>query len=200
MSMPDMPNMPGMPDMSGGMSLNMPDSASLNMPDMQLTLPDIAPVSEPASSPGTGPSIGGGGVEHTQIKNSGEGVKKLCKEYVMPDAPVLTPEGGLQLEIVDSNHSPDGKSKSKKSKDGKGKYGDNQSADGIGDFGGKKGDASDDLLKDLEQEVSVEEAVNTSIMKEYADMPITCDEIETDLKGILDNITVNARGKKKSRT
>jgi hypothetical protein len=30
----------------------------------------------------------------------------------------------------------------------------------------------------------VEEAVNMSIMKEYADMPITCDEIETELKGI----------------
>ncbi len=197
MSMPDMPNMPNMPD---GMSFNLPDSAPLSMPDMQLTLPDIAPVSEPASSPGSGPAIGvGGGGEHAPIKNSGEGVKKLCKEYVMPDAPLMPGEEGLQLGLGDPGQSPDGKSKSKKSKDAKGKYGDSQSQNQIGDFGGKKADASDDLLKDLEAEVTVEEAVNMSIMKEYADMPITCDEIETDLKGILGNITVNTHGKKNMR-
>ncbi len=34
-----------------------------------------------------------------------------------------------------------------------------------------------------------------SIMKEYQDMPITCVEIESDLKGILDQITINGQGR-----
>lgn len=62
----------------------------------------------------------------------------------------------------------------------------------------KKG-AGDDLLADLESSAKQVETVDMSIMKEYQDMPITCVEIESDLKGILDQITINAQGKKNIR-
>jgi hypothetical protein len=48
-----------------------------------------------------------------------------------------------------------------------------------------------DLLDDLEASAKQEEAVDLSIMKEFQDMPITCVELEGDLKGILDQITIN---------
>jgi hypothetical protein len=48
-----------------------------------------------------------------------------------------------------------------------------------------------DLLDDLEASAKQEEAIDMSIMKEFQDMPITCVELEGDLKGILDQITIN---------
>jgi len=62
----------------------------------------------------------------------------------------------------------------------------------------KKG-ADDDLLADLESSTKQVEVIDLSIMKEYQDMPITCSEIESDLKGILDQISINAQGKKEIR-
>jgi hypothetical protein len=59
----------------------------------------------------------------------------------------------------------------------------------------KKG-AGDDLLDDLESSSKHEEAIDMSIMKEYLDMPITCVEIESDLKGILDQITINGQNRR----
>ncbi|OPY27786.1 MAG: hypothetical protein A4E28_01853 [Methanocella sp. PtaU1.Bin125] len=53
----------------------------------------------------------------------------------------------------------------------------------------------DDLLADLEADARQEELIDMSIMKEYQDMPITCVELESDLKGILDQITINMHGK-----
>jgi hypothetical protein len=61
----------------------------------------------------------------------------------------------------------------------------------------KKG-SGDDLLDDLESEAKQVEAVDMSIMKEYQDMPITCVEIESDLKNILDQITVNGQNRRSS--
>ena len=66
-------------------------------------------------------------------------------------------------------------------------------------FGGDKKDVGDDLLSDLETAVKQEEELDMSIMKEFQDMPITCDEIESDLKSILDQITINAQCKKNIR-
>lgn len=59
----------------------------------------------------------------------------------------------------------------------------------------KKGGAGDDLLADLEASAKQVETVDMSIMKEYQDMPITCGELESDLKGILDQITINGQGR-----
>ncbi|HEY3274354.1 MAG TPA: hypothetical protein VGJ92_11355 [Methanocella sp.] len=61
----------------------------------------------------------------------------------------------------------------------------------------KKG-SGDDLLDDLESSAKQVEAVDMSIMKEYQDMPITCVEIESDLKNILDQITVNSQNRRSS--
>jgi hypothetical protein len=58
----------------------------------------------------------------------------------------------------------------------------------------KKG-TGDDLLSDLEASTKNDVAVDMSIMKEYQDMPITCVEIESDLKGILDQITINSQNR-----
>lgn len=55
--------------------------------------------------------------------------------------------------------------------------------------------SGDNLLDDLESEAKQEELIDMSIMKEFQDMPITCVELESDLKGILDQITVNMHGK-----
>lgn len=59
----------------------------------------------------------------------------------------------------------------------------------------KKGGLGDDLLDDLESSAKQVETVDMSIMKEYQDMPITCIEIEADLKGILDQITINGQAR-----
>jgi hypothetical protein len=59
-----------------------------------------------------------------------------------------------------------------------------------------KKNAGDDLLSDLEASTKQEEMIDLSIMKEYQDMPITCVELESDLKGILDQITINGQGKR----
>ncbi len=65
---------------------------------------------------------------------------------------------------------------------------------------GDKKDVSDDLLSDLEQATKQEDDIDMSIMKEYQDMPITCVELEADLKSILDQITINAQGRRDTRT
>ena len=57
----------------------------------------------------------------------------------------------------------------------------------------------DDLLADIEADARQEELIDMSIMKEYQDMPITCVELESDLKGILDQITINMHGKGKQQ-
>jgi hypothetical protein len=59
----------------------------------------------------------------------------------------------------------------------------------------KKG-SGDDLLDDLESSAKHEEEIDMSIMKEYQDMPITCVEIESDLKNILDQITINGQNRR----
>jgi hypothetical protein len=61
----------------------------------------------------------------------------------------------------------------------------------------KKG-TGDDLLDDLEASTKNEEAIDMSIMKEFQDMPITCVEIEADLKNILDQITINSQNRRNS--
>jgi hypothetical protein len=59
----------------------------------------------------------------------------------------------------------------------------------------KKGGVGDVLLDDLESSAKQVETVDMSIMKEYQDMPITCVELESDLKGIPDQITINGQGR-----
>jgi len=60
---------------------------------------------------------------------------------------------------------------------------------------GKKG-TGDDLLDDLESSAKQVAEVDMSIMKEFQDMPITCVEIESDLKNILDQITINGQNRR----
>jgi hypothetical protein len=60
--------------------------------------------------------------------------------------------------------------------------------------------SGDNLLDDLESEAKQEELIDMSIMKEFQDMPITSVELEADLKGILDQITINAQGRGRQQT
>jgi hypothetical protein len=63
-------------------------------------------------------------------------------------------------------------------------------------FGGK---GTDSLLDEIASETAKEEDIDLSIMKEFKDMPIACEDLEIDLKGILDRIaidTTDAGGKK----
>ncbi|HUL62815.1 MAG TPA: hypothetical protein VLT35_07105 [Methanocella sp.] len=64
--------------------------------------------------------------------------------------------------------------------------------------GGKK-DVGDDLLSDLEQAAHQAEDLDLSIMKEYQDMTITGADLESELKGILDQITINSQNKMRAR-
>jgi hypothetical protein len=59
--------------------------------------------------------------------------------------------------------------------------------------------SGDDLLDALESDARQEELIDMSIMKEYQDMPITSVELESDLKGILDQITINMHGKERQQ-
>ena len=60
-------------------------------------------------------------------------------------------------------------------------------------------DVTSDLLSEIAAESVKEEIVDTSIMKDLEGVPISCDELEKDLTGVLGQISVNARvgGKKK---
>jgi hypothetical protein len=184
----------GLPD---SMSLGLPDSMSLGLPDsMSLGLPDSMSLGAPDGMPGAGPATGLDDGLHSPESGGSTAVQKLCKEYVMPDAPPPLVEDGLPLDSPDLVPDKDGNGNSKKPKDAKGKQRGNPMQDQVGDFTGKTPDASDDLLKDLEAEAVKELEIDMSIMKEYRDMPLTCVELETDLKGILDKITVSAQGKR----
>lgn len=61
-------------------------------------------------------------------------------------------------------------------------------------------DMAGDLLSEIAAESVKEEKVNMSIMKDLKDVPIACDELEKDLSGILDQISLNTKagGKKKN--
>jgi hypothetical protein len=180
----------------GSMTIDMQSNMSPGLPDsMSLGLPDSMSPGTPDGMPGAGPATGlDGGLPGLESGGS-TAVQKLCKEYLMPDAPPPMVEDGLPLDSPDSILDKDGKADSKKSKDAKGKQKGNPQ-DQVGDFTGKTPDASDDLLKDLEAEAVKEQDIDMSIMKEYRDMPLNCDELEIDLKGILDKITVNGPGKR----
>lgn len=194
---------PGLPD---GISLSLPDSMSLSPPDgMPLSLPDEIPLSPPESiqasvpdaMPDAGLAIGSVDGIPAQESPSSMAVQKLCKEYVMPDAPVLSGSDGLGLGTL--GPGVDGKEILKKPEDAKDKQKGKQTREQVGDFTGKAPDESDNLLKDLEEEAAQEQEIDMSIMKDYRDMPITCTELEADLKSILYQMTSSANGNKNSR-
>lgn len=54
-----------------------------------------------------------------------------------------------------------------------------------------------DLMSELESEAVKEVVVDMSIMKDLKDVPVTVEELESDLKGILDQVTYNARFRNK---
>ncbi len=175
----------------------------LAMDGLSLTLPDIAPDamqgnmsdSMPSIMPGAMPEIGIG--TPLPESQSSEAVKKLCKEYVMPDAPVLPGDEKLPINPQDLSPDKDGnKDALKTPKDAKNK----QQVVQVGDFTGKAGDASDDLLNDLELEANKVEEIDMSIMKEYRDMSINCLDLEGDLKDILNDITTKANAARDSRS
>lgn len=58
---------------------------------------------------------------------------------------------------------------------------------------------TDNLLDEIASETTMESSVDLSIMKEFKDMPITCEDLEGDLKGILDQITVTDGSSRKNK-
>ena len=68
--------------------------------------------------------------------------------------------------------------------------------------GGGVNDLTHDLLSEIAADSVKEVVTDMSIMKDLKDVPVVCDELEKDLTGILDQITINAKmhGKKNKPT
>jgi len=75
-----------------------------------------------------------------------------------------------------------------------------KSIDNVFSGAGGKGDATGDLLSEIAAESVKEEKVDMSIMKDLKDVPIRCEELESDLQSILSQVTMSAQvgGKKRS--